>query len=340
MTIFGAPGDRAARPPGRRAGRDRRHLAGRQRHARGRRRRRPSACAGCWSRCRCSTTRCSAARSPSPRCWSASPSARRSPALLGARRAARAPRTGSLLADMLLDWVSQDPKPSASVLQGLFFGRVAPPTEERRKLEPADARDRPLPRPDPPVLGLRHARARAAERAAGARPRSILELRLTPERLTGEIVEFVERCFKPAADRPSGPPPRRQRAAAETRTAPASLPPRCPAAGSRKEALRRERERREAEARAAAAAQAPGRLRRRRRAGDRRDRDLRSSWSWPPAGMRGNGVQREPATSFPSGGSVPEQKVFDLRRRGRRGWRAEVERGPPRASTSRTPTRR
>ena len=26
---------------------------------------------------------------------------------------------------------------------------------------------------------------------------SILELRLTPERLTGEIVQFVERCFEP-----------------------------------------------------------------------------------------------------------------------------------------------
>ena len=27
---------------------------------------------------------------------------------------------------------------------------------------------------------------------------SILELRLTPERLTSEIVEFIESCFKPA----------------------------------------------------------------------------------------------------------------------------------------------
>ena len=27
---------------------------------------------------------------------------------------------------------------------------------------------------------------------------SILELRLTPERLTNEIVEFIESCFKPA----------------------------------------------------------------------------------------------------------------------------------------------
>ena len=46
------------------------------------------------------------------------------------------PRRGPLLGQMLLDWASQDPKPSASVLQGLFFGRTAPPREERRELEP------------------------------------------------------------------------------------------------------------------------------------------------------------------------------------------------------------
>ena len=33
---------------------------------------------------------------------------------------------------------------------------------------------------------------------------SFLELRLTPERLTGEIVKFVERCFKPPRGRSSG----------------------------------------------------------------------------------------------------------------------------------------
>jgi hypothetical protein len=36
---------------------------------------------------------------------------------------------------------------------------------------------------------------------------SILELRLTPERLTNEIVSFVDRCFKPpraSGTRPSG----------------------------------------------------------------------------------------------------------------------------------------
>ena len=34
-------------------------------------------------------------------------------------------------ADILLDWVRQDPEPSAAVFQGLFFDRIAPPREER-----------------------------------------------------------------------------------------------------------------------------------------------------------------------------------------------------------------
>ena len=36
-------------------------------------------------------------------------------------------------ADILLDWVRQDPEPSAAVFQGLFFDRIAPPREERRR---------------------------------------------------------------------------------------------------------------------------------------------------------------------------------------------------------------
>src|ERR671937_134104 len=51
-----------------------------------------------------------------------------------ARGARAVPRGVWHLGDMLLDWVSQDPKPSASVLQGLFYGRVAPPREERAKM--------------------------------------------------------------------------------------------------------------------------------------------------------------------------------------------------------------
>jgi pimeloyl-ACP methyl ester carboxylesterase len=129
-----------------------------------------------------------------------------------AGRAARAlPRTGSLLPDMLLDWTSQDPKPSASVLQGLFFGRVAPPTEERQAIKQETLvighyRDPIHPFSDSDML------VRELPNAQLVQASSVLELRLTPERLTGEIVEFVERCFKPAA-RSGG----RRRTAASTR---------------------------------------------------------------------------------------------------------------------------
>jgi pimeloyl-ACP methyl ester carboxylesterase len=117
---------------------------------------------------------------------------------LAARVARRAPRTGSLLPDMMLDWVSQDPKPSASVLQGLFFGRVAPPSEERRALEQPTLvighyRDPVHPFSDSDML------VRELPNATLVQASSFLELRLTPERLTGEIVQFVERCFKPAS---------------------------------------------------------------------------------------------------------------------------------------------
>jgi pimeloyl-ACP methyl ester carboxylesterase len=129
-------------------------------------------------------------------------------------RAARiAPRTGSLLPDMMLDWVSQDPKPSASVLQGLFFGRVAPPTEERREIKQETLvighyRDPVHPFSDSDMLVRELSNARLVQAS------SVLELRLTPERLTGEIVAFVERCFKPKSRASGG---RRRTAAAARR---------------------------------------------------------------------------------------------------------------------------
>jgi pimeloyl-ACP methyl ester carboxylesterase len=105
------------------------------------------------------------------------------------------PRGNWLLGDMLLDWAAQDPKPSASVLQGLFFGRVAPPREERALLEaPAlvigHPRDPIHPFSDSDMLVRELPNARIVEAS------SILELRISPERLTGEIVRFVDSCFE------------------------------------------------------------------------------------------------------------------------------------------------
>ncbi len=115
---------------------------------------------------------------------------------VGARLASMVPRGASQLSDMLLDWVSQDPKPSASVLQGLFFGRAAPPTSERRKISHkalviGHPRDPVHPFSDSDMLVRELPNARLVEAS------SILELRLQPERLTGEIVGFVEDCFEP-----------------------------------------------------------------------------------------------------------------------------------------------
>ena len=103
---------------------------------------------------------------------------------------------------MLLDWVSQDPKPSASVLQGLFFGRVAPPREIRRTLASptliiGHPRDPIHPFSDSDMLVKELPDARLIEAS------SILELRLSPERLTGEIVDFIDRSW--GGSRPSDP---------------------------------------------------------------------------------------------------------------------------------------
>ncbi len=117
---------------------------------------------------------------------------------LGSRVARAVPRGTSHLGDMLLDWVSQDPKPSASVLQGLFFGRAAPPSVERRKMRHkalviGHPRDPVHPFSDSDMLVREMPNARLVE--AG----SILEARLTPERLTNEMAGFVADCFEPVA---------------------------------------------------------------------------------------------------------------------------------------------
>jgi pimeloyl-ACP methyl ester carboxylesterase len=132
-----------------------------------------------------------------------------------AGRVARAAPRGTLhLADMILDWISQDPKPSASVLQGIFFGRVAPPRSERRRMGQralviGHPRDPIHPFSDADMLVRELPNARLLE--AG----SIVELRLTPERLTRGIADFVGECWQQEPPVATG----RQARAARRRTA-------------------------------------------------------------------------------------------------------------------------
>jgi pimeloyl-ACP methyl ester carboxylesterase len=111
-------------------------------------------------------------------------------------------------ADFVLDTVRQDPRPSAAVLQGLFFGRTAPPREQRRRIEtPAlvigHQHDIVHPFSDAGMLVNELPNARLLQAS------SILELRLAPERLTNEIADFIASCWKPRTARR----PRRAQAA-------------------------------------------------------------------------------------------------------------------------------
>jgi pimeloyl-ACP methyl ester carboxylesterase len=108
----------------------------------------------------------------------------------------RLPTGGIWGADVLLDTVRQDPGPSAAVLHGLFFGRVAPHKEVRRTITaPAlvigHDRDPVHPFSDSDALVSELPDARLL------RANSLLELRTHPERLTTEIADFLDVCWKP-----------------------------------------------------------------------------------------------------------------------------------------------
>jgi pimeloyl-ACP methyl ester carboxylesterase len=102
-----------------------------------------------------------------------------------------------LYADVALDAVRQDPVSNGAVLQGLFFARVAPRPEQRcAMLAPTlvigHRRDPLHPLSDAGMLADEMPNARLLE------ANSLVELRLTPERLTGEIADFLGECWKPA----------------------------------------------------------------------------------------------------------------------------------------------
>ncbi len=97
--------------------------------------------------------------------------------------------------NVLLDLVRQDPGPGAAVLQGLFFGRIAPHRSERRTFKtPAlvigHRRDPVHPFSDAGMLSEELANSRLVQAD------SIVELRLKPERLTVEIADFLDEVWQ------------------------------------------------------------------------------------------------------------------------------------------------
>ena len=97
--------------------------------------------------------------------------------------------------NVVLDTVRQEPGPGAAVLQGLFFGRIAPHRTERRTFKmPAlvigHRRDPVHPFSDAGMLAEELPDSRLLEAD------SLVELRLDPERLTGEIASFLDEVWR------------------------------------------------------------------------------------------------------------------------------------------------
>jgi pimeloyl-ACP methyl ester carboxylesterase len=107
--------------------------------------------------------------------------------------AKRVPRTNYLV-DILLDWMRRNPAASEAVLEGILFGRTAPPREERELIglpalvigHPADPLH-PFSDSDMLVDELPRARLVNAE--------SIFEWRVSPKRLDDELAAFLDEVF-------------------------------------------------------------------------------------------------------------------------------------------------
>jgi pimeloyl-ACP methyl ester carboxylesterase len=109
------------------------------------------------------------------------------------------PRTSYLL-DIGLDWVRQKPGPSRAVLEGLLLGETAPHREQRQRIEQptlivGHPRDPLHPFSDSGMLAEELPNAQLIE------ANSILEWRLSPERLNAELTAFLEDVWSLA-----GPP--------------------------------------------------------------------------------------------------------------------------------------
>jgi pimeloyl-ACP methyl ester carboxylesterase len=102
----------------------------------------------------------------------------------------RIPRSHYLF-DVMLDFVRRDPTASLAVLDGLTFGRIAPPVAERRRLKHPTL---VIGHPSDPIHPFSDADTTSRD-LVGARlvkANSIYEWRVRPQRLTRALTEFLD----------------------------------------------------------------------------------------------------------------------------------------------------
>ena len=105
----------------------------------------------------------------------------------------RIPRTHYLV-DMMIDFIRRDPAASLAVLDGLIFGRVAPPIEDRRALgHPTLV----IGHPSDPIHPFSDADriARELPNARLVTASSIAEWRFSPTRLDRELSRFLDQVW-------------------------------------------------------------------------------------------------------------------------------------------------
>jgi len=119
---------------------------------------------------------------------------------LVASMARRIPRTNQLL-DLGLDWIRQDPAPSSAILEGLFLGSSAPHHQFRVEMTQPTLvighhADPLHPFSDSGMLAEELPNARLIEAS------SILEWRISPDRLDDELARFLDEVWegKPVAE--------------------------------------------------------------------------------------------------------------------------------------------
>jgi pimeloyl-ACP methyl ester carboxylesterase len=112
--------------------------------------------------------------------------------------ARRIPRTNPLL-DIGLDWFRQDPAPSSAILEGLFLGSSAPHHQFRVQMTQPTLvighhADPLHPFSDSGMLAEELPNSRLIEAS------SILEWRLSPERLDNELASFLDQVWEAPAE--------------------------------------------------------------------------------------------------------------------------------------------
>jgi pimeloyl-ACP methyl ester carboxylesterase len=118
--------------------------------------------------------------------------------------ARRIPRSNQLL-DIGLDWIRQDPAPSEAVLEGLFLGSSAPHRQFRVQMEQPTLvighhADPLHPFSDAGMLAEELPNARLIE------ANSILEWRISPQRLDDELARFLDDVWQGKPVAPRRPP--------------------------------------------------------------------------------------------------------------------------------------